>query len=380
WHQYLGGAEIRPTGMLTLRIDLAAPVADLLDVLCQAFVAAPACLDALDAGDLSAAIGSGPYRLDDVSAGSITASARRDHFAGTPAHPAIAWIALPDPQDRLVHLAEECAEIATRLPTDALPPEGAALVRYADPTAIIYLFNQATGPLVDARVRRALNMAIDRTTLIDDVLGGAARPLHGFVSDAHFGAATGTDDPHDPGEARRLLSEAGHGTGLTLTVDCPTRLPDEAEALTAALAGQLAPLGVTLDIRRHADREAYAHMVRRKEIGDMCVFDSSPMSTFRVLHEKLDSRVSGAWWQGHRNPALERHLDRARRIADPDEREAVYRDIYRMVQADPPWLFLYTATRVLGLRGHAPGFDMPADGVLDVARLPRLVPAPARGA
>ncbi|MEM7645178.1 MAG: ABC transporter substrate-binding protein, partial [Pseudomonadota bacterium] len=47
WHQYLGGAEIRPTGMLTLRIDLAAPVADLLDVLCQAFVAAPACLDAL---------------------------------------------------------------------------------------------------------------------------------------------------------------------------------------------------------------------------------------------------------------------------------------------------------------------------------------------
>ena len=83
-----------------------------------------------------------------------------------------------------------------------------------------------------------------------------------------------------------LLEEAGFGEGLTLEVDCPTRLPDEALTLTTALTEQLAPLGITL--KRHVveDRVAYAEMVRAKDIHDMCLFDSSPISTFRVLYEK----------------------------------------------------------------------------------------------
>jgi len=52
----------------------------------------------------------------------------------------------------------------------------------------------------------------------------------------------------------------GQVMGPTLGLDCPTRLPDEAERLTAALGAQLADNGITLRVHIHPEREDYAHM------------------------------------------------------------------------------------------------------------------------
>ena len=124
-------------------------------------------------------------------------------------------------------------------------------------------------------------------------------------------------------------------------------------------------------MRIHKDREAYAHMVRRKEIGDLCVFDSSPMSTFRVLYEKIDSRTAGAWWQGYRNEAIEALIDQGRVTTDTQARAALYRKAYAELQGDPAWLTLYNPHRAVGLRGDHPGFRMREDGVIRAASLSR---------
>jgi ABC-type transport system substrate-binding protein len=111
-------------------------------------------------------------------------------------------------------------------------------------------------------------------------------------------------------------------------------------------------------------------MVRRKEIGDLCVFDSSPMSTFRVLYEKIDSRTAGAWWQGYRNTAIEALIDEGRVTTDTQARAALYRKAYAELQTDPAWLTLYNPHRAIGLSGDHPDFRMREDGVIDVADLP----------
>ncbi|OZB17497.1 MAG: peptide ABC transporter substrate-binding protein [Rhodobacterales bacterium 34-62-10] len=360
WRQYLGGAVITAPDALTLTVTLQAPMADLLDVLEQGFIVAPSAFAALDAGDHSQQVGSGPYRLDSMTADRLTASRVEGHFAGTPANPVMTWTRVPDPAARLALLEQEGTSAVhcwvTRVPSPA----------------IIYLLNAARGPLRDARVRRALSLAVDRDALIADLVAGAARPLYGFVSPHHYGAGDGAGAALDRDMARHLLAEAGHAEGLILDVDCPTRLPDEAERLTAALGAQLAQVGVTLRVFVHPEREAYAHMVRRKEIRDLCVFDSSPMSTYRVLYEKIDSRVAGAWWQGYANPAIETLIDQGRVTTDRAARAAIWRDAYRLLQDDPAWLTLYNPLRVIGLAGEHPDFAMPADGVIDVARLPAL--------
>lgn len=368
WHQYLGDAAFTIISPLVFEIELSAPVADLLDILVQAFILSPSCFEAELYGRC---IGSGPYRIEDINHTRIRASAHGAHFSGPVANTIVEWHACPDATVRLGKLVKGDVQVANRLPNGP-PLRAITRVAYTAPVAIIYLFNIAKGALQNSDLRRALNLAVDRGALIADVLDGAGTPLAGFISRAHFGAVQESVAGFDRDLARDLMARAGYSDGLTLTVSCPTRLPDEAEALTANLALQLRQLGVTLDVRRHADREAYAHMVRQKQIGDMAVFDSSPLSTFRVIYEKLDARVAGAWWQGYDNTLVQTNLDAARQTPDHAIRAQLYRDIYAEISRDPPWLFLYNPIRQVGLRGQHPDFAMPRDGVLDVARIPRL--------
>jgi ABC-type transport system substrate-binding protein len=372
WRQFLGGQVLEALDAVTLRVTLAAPMADLLDVLEQGFIAAPSAFGALDAGDHTAQIGSGPYRLDTITAAAITATRMPAHFAPLPLNDRIEWRLVPDATTRLALLQSGVVQVANGLEFNASRSLGTMRHEFLSPVAIIYLLNVAQGPLADARTRRALALAVDRDALIDTVVQGAAKPLYGFVSPNHFGAGKTAALKPDRPLARQLLAEAGHGSGLTLEVDCPTRLPDEAQRLTTALAAQLAEVGITLNVHIHTEREEYAHMVRRKDIRDMCVFDSSPMSTYRVLYEKIDSRVAGSWWQGYANPAVEALIDQGRSTTDRTARAAIWAQAYALLQDDPAWLTLYNPLRVIGLAGDNPGFAMPADGVIDAAHLPHL--------
>ncbi|BDA86468.1 ABC transporter substrate-binding protein [Aureimonas sp. SA4125] len=367
WRQYLGNAAIECDG-LALRIRLDEPMADLLDVLVQAFVVSPACLGRMDAGELTAMAGTGPYRIAGVRAGEV----QLEPASLKPAAPGLIFRAMPDAEERASALRERRADAATNLPFRTVLGTGITRVEVLNPVAIIFLMNASEGPLTDSRLRRALDLALDREALVRDVMEGGATPLYGFVSPVHFGAEATAARPSDLASARRLMSEAGYPEGLTLGVSCPTRLPDEAVRLTAALAEQLSRIGVTLDVTYHEDREAYAHMVRRKEIRDLAVFDSSPLSTYRVLAEKLDARVRGSWWEGYHNGEVEALIDAGRRCPDDAARAAIYRRAFRVMQSDPPWLTLYNPVRVVGLVGEHPDFSLGVDAVLDVTRLPMV--------
>jgi peptide/nickel transport system substrate-binding protein len=373
--QYLAGMRVEIIDARRLKLTTAEPIADILDILHVGHIVSPRALAAAG-DDLGArAVGTGPYRLDGWREGEAVSASANDAYHGRkPAFAGLTWRRGADAAARLAMLAGGEAQVANGLD----PAAAAALdatrftsLDYLSPVALILMFNAARGPGADPRVRRALNLAIDREGLVREVLGGAGQPLHGYVSPAHDGF-----DPeapgfaHDPAQARRLLKEAGHGAGLELDLYCPTRLPDEAQALAAALGRQLAPVGVGFRVHLDPDRVHYANQVRLKNIHDICVFDSSPMSCFRVLHEKVDSRVRGSWWEGYANPEAERLMDLARATVDGARRVAIQRRIYRLLQDDPPWLYVYNHRRVIGLAGRHPAFAMRRDGVLDVRRLP----------
>ncbi|MCC7010621.1 MAG: peptide ABC transporter substrate-binding protein [Acidobacteria bacterium] len=74
-----------------------------------------------------------------------------------------------------------------------------------------YMFNTTRPPMNDVRVRKALNMAIDKAALA--AYRRTAKPLTGFVPAAIFpGYPAPEGDPFDPERARRLLAEAGYRT------------------------------------------------------------------------------------------------------------------------------------------------------------------------
>ncbi|WPZ36792.1 ABC transporter substrate-binding protein [Thalassobaculum sp. OXR-137] len=377
WGQYLGGAIIAAPDARTVTIATREPLADLLDILVSAYAVPP---EVDDAGFLSAPVGSGAYRVDAVEPGrSVRLSANPDWWDTPPANPVLEFRCEPDADARAAAVAQGRAGVATRLRASRqkrrVEEAGRAWVDFTDPTSIILILNAAKGPCADPRVRLALSLAVDRQRAVDRVLDGDGVPLTGYVSAAHLGADLVPGDGLDLERARGLLAEAGHGAGLTLHVDTPTRLPDEAQALVAEVAEQLAGLGVTLVPHVTEDRVAYAEQVRDKRIHDLCVFDSSPMSTFRVLYEKIDSRVAGSWWEGYRDPAIEDLLDTARRETDTERREELYSWAYQALLRNPAWLSLYHHRFGIALSQAPQASPMRDDGVLDVTLLAALDPA-----
>lgn len=71
-----------------------------------------------------------------------------------------------------------------------------------------YNFNTTKGPTKDLRVRKALNMSLDKQALAD---WRHVRPLKSFIPDGIFpGYPQRKGDPFDPEKAKKLLAEAGY--------------------------------------------------------------------------------------------------------------------------------------------------------------------------
>ena len=102
-------------------------------------------------------------------------------------------------------------------------------------------------------------------------------------------------------------------------------------------------------------------MVKAKQIDDACCFDSSPLSTYRIMREKFHSGIRGPWWQGYTNAEVDTLLNQAWTTADVTRRRDLYRRAYRLIRDDAPWIFLYNSILFWGVgpraRGWTPGID-----------------------
>ncbi|MBU0828872.1 MAG: ABC transporter substrate-binding protein, partial [Gammaproteobacteria bacterium] len=74
-------------------------------------------------------------------------------------------------------------------------------------------------PLQDVRVRRAMNMAIDRKAIVQRIMDGMATPAYQYMPDGMFGALPQAPEiKFDPEGAKKLLAEAGYPNGFELTL------------------------------------------------------------------------------------------------------------------------------------------------------------------
>lgn len=327
----------------TIHLRFDQPIADLLDIL----VDLPIIPSSIATNDVVAPIGTGPFRIDHSEDGLIRAVRWDGYWGNLPTTEAVEWRRVPDAADRLDLLLAGEVELASDLPEISRErferAEGYRFVDMPSTMAVAFICNAAEGVCTDPRVRQALNYAVD----VDELIGATGRigaaPLNGPLTRNSLGHDPALPPyPYDPARARELLASAGYGAGLRLTLDVPERLPDEAPLLAHLLREQLARIGIETIVRSFADRPGYAEMVRAKQIDDACCFDSTPISTYRVLREKLHGRVRGPWWQGYQNPAVDDLLDQAAATPDDRARQALYRRAYRLIHDDAPWLFLYS--------------------------------------
>ena len=361
---YLDGAVLKALDKHTVEITTTEPMADLLDLLVDLPIVPKSALGGLP----EKAVGSGPYRLVEANNDQVVMEAFADYWAGSPDVSEVHWRGVPNALERVSMLLADEAEIISDV-----PPESVSTIKNSQQFEVksaqssvcaIFFCNLRSGVCVDKRVRQALNYALDVQELINTIMDGAALPLNGPLTPLHFGYDPVDPFPHDPAKARALLAEAGHEDGIQLVLDVPTVLPDEATELARLMASQFAEVGIDTEVREFTDRPAYAEMVRDKQMDDAACFDSSPMSTYRILREKLHSGLAGPWWQGYTNPEVDNLLDKARATNDVDLRRDLYQQVYRLVHDDAPWIFLYNPTLFWGVGPGARSFVPRVEGLI----------------
>ncbi len=367
FQSYLAGSTIEATGSHAVTLTTPEPTADLLDLLVDIPILSKAGIEQLP----DAFIGTGPYQIKERSDSRVLLVNHDRYWAGDDRPGEIEWISISDPHERLERMLAGEADIAGALPptaaNDLRKARGLRLVRMRTSVCATFMCNLFEGICTQRMVRQALNYALNVPDLIHTVAHDAALPLTGPLTELHLGfdpEAAGY--PYDPEKARGLLDQAGFGSSLTLTLDVPTILPDEALDLARKMAEHYSDVGIDTSIVTHENRPAYAERVRAKKIHDAACFDSSPFSTFRILREKFHSGLRGPWWLGYDNSRVNQLIDTARATVEPSERQALYRQAYGLLSEDAPWIFLYNPLRYVGVCSDLGAWQPSAGGYLGI--------------
>ena len=106
--------------------------------------------------------------------------------------------------------------------------------------------SEAGAKLKDARIRLAMNYAIDMNTIIRTVLQGYGRPLSGGITDLTMGYNADVKPfTQDQARARQLLAEAGVTSGLDYDMDITTSIKSD---LAEAVIAQLGQVGIRVKL------------------------------------------------------------------------------------------------------------------------------------
>ena len=216
---------------------------------------------------LAAPVGTGPFKVKELSAGNYLEVARNDAYFGGPALlDGIVFKTITDGNARAAQIRSGEIDLAVIDPSQVDSMRDAANVVLREEPQVNYYFlavNHTIPRLQDPRVRQALSHVLDKDAIVESILAGAGQvatgPIHPFLGD-YYNPDVATY-PYDPDAAAQLLSDAGWTKGgdgilvnaagerFTLLINGPKGYPALEQVLVYAQQEfQNLGIEVTLDI------------------------------------------------------------------------------------------------------------------------------------
>jgi peptide/nickel transport system substrate-binding protein len=310
-----------------------------------------------------AMVGTGPFRFESFTPGDRAVLTRHDGYWGGAAHwQRVTLRIVPNDSARVAALLAgdvDAIEAAPITQLEALKRrQDMRLWRAVSNRVMFISFDAArevtphasarngqplpANPLRDARVRRAISIAINRPAIVERIMEGEAIAAGGLLAEGFFGSSPRLAPPaFDAEGARRLLREAGYPEGFRLTLHGPNdRFPND-EKILQGVAQMLTRIGI--DTRAEAmpfnlilsqggpPNHAFSAMLLGW--GSNTGEASSPL---RALLATIDrDRGLGVGNRGrYSNPALDAVIVQALGTVDDAQRRALLERASEMAMAD----------------------------------------------
>ncbi len=317
-------------------------------------------------------VGTGPFKFVEREQGVKTVLERNDDYWGRKAKlDRIIFRPLEDPATRVNALRTGEVNFIGVPPWDEvedLKEEGFVLTTNENvPNYTFIHLNFRHPALKDKRVRQALNMAIDKQGLVDEIYAGTGRVENGMLSPGTFAYDPNfTFYDYDPEKAKALLAEAGYGDGLELNWDIYQY--GTGELLESWIQRDLKKVGVDVNIQKY---EWIAYLRRwasgmTEDIGMNHIGWGMTYPSFIRIIASCGSfppnGVNSGWYC---NEEVDKLMDEAVTIKDEAKAKEVYQQINRMIMEDAAFVPLVDDLQPIFLAPNVKGFVNPPNDWYD---------------
>ncbi|GEM82786.1 MAG: glutathione ABC transporter substrate-binding protein [Meiothermus sp.] len=311
-------------------------------------------------------VGTGPYKFVRwVRDQQFELEANPNYWGGAPKIRRVIFRPIPEASSRVAELVSGGVDIITNLvpeAVNAVRASGAAEVRSVPSIRNIFIMLNTSGkadsPLANPKVRLALNYAVDKRTIVKNVLGGFGQPTGCSLNSYIFGYDARSCQPYEynPARAKQLLAEAGYPNGFTMTMGSPNGRYLNDRQVAEALVGQLAQVGVRVELRVQ-EWSTYVGQILERRIPTDAVLLGWGNNEFDADNSLYSLFYGGTVRGGPRQVAfsyirsvpLDNALLQAQRTTDPDQRKKLYLDALRVLRAEAPWIFLHQQEDLYGV-------------------------------
>ena len=241
-----------------LEINLSTPTGGFLYALAMASaVITPADLVQAQGDDFwKSPIGTGPFMLDSWSRGSsITFVKNPNYWAeDQPRLDTMVWNFTTDDNARVLALTNGQAQVIDSLPFSQVSSvQGRANVSVAPfkiPSWVLLSLNHQKAPFQDLKVRQALNHAINREAINEQVYAGLGTIPNSVLPELRYDAPASETPPpeYDADKAKELIADSDFPDGFSATLEYPSG-NSSFESLALILQSEWEEIGVTLTLR-----------------------------------------------------------------------------------------------------------------------------------
>jgi peptide/nickel transport system substrate-binding protein len=310
-------------------------------------------------------VGTGPFSFAGQTSGdSITLKANPTYWGGPPKVSGVTFRFISEPSTALAAL--QAGEVDW---TDSIPPQRVAQLRDDDSQQLSvtpsndywYLaLNEARDPWRDPRVRQAIAYGIDRDAIVAATSYGTAAENQLAIPEGNPWYTPYDTYSYDIEKAKSLLAEANaqpQRLDMLVTSEYP-------ETVTAAqiIADNLAPLGITVDIRT----VDFATWLDEQNNGnfDMLMMgwlgNIDPDDFYYSQHHTKGPNNA----QKFSNPEVDRLLDAGRVETDQQKRKDDYARAATIIADQVSYIYLYNPSVIQAWTNNLSGYQTRRDGAV----------------
>lgn len=356
--------SIQAVDKYTVKIKTKAPDPFLLDAIRLAGIAIvpKEAIEKLGDSFAKNPVGSGPFKFVEFVPDDHVTLVRNDKYWKKPYLDKVIFRVIPDAAVATISLESGDVDVSLSLP----PEEIGRLRKSKDITLYRSIqgwyrglgFNLKKEPFDDLRVRKAIAMAIDIDSAVDNVFGKNAERAYGQVGPGIVGYDPSLKSlwKYDPAGAKKLLAEAGfrpgpdgimEKNGQKLSFDIKTMNEPGRVKIVTILATQLKAVGIDAKVVT----QETGTWVSDLQSGNTTVFMDFAYSGPTGLHALFhSSNIGNSNTHFYANKEVDALLDKGSKTVNVKAREQIWKKAQRMIMEDVPVIplyfeFGYTATK-----------------------------------